>query len=145
MPQVSVREAAGFGRILMRDPRYVDRNVEVLAFYYPGEEALCDLICRVPFLGNLWALHDEPLTLTAEEAPTVGVPRQVRTYQFVNSEAAHQALKFWRRARLFEQIDGKDAIALSDRLSQHDVPDWSYGGYGDQWKGMVAVLRQTGD
>jgi hypothetical protein len=127
---------------MTRDPRYEDRNVEVLAFYYPGEEAPCDRVCHVPFLSNLWPLRDEVITLTAVEPPLIGVDRRTRTYRFGDAEAAHQALVFWNHAQSFEQLDGRSAIDLNDRLMAQDIPDWSYGGYGDRWDAMVAVLKQ---
>ena len=80
------------------------------SWHYPGAEAPCDRVCRVPFLGNLWPLGDEAFTLTA-----VGFDDETRTYRFTNSEAAYQALKFWDRGRLFEQVDGNGALALRRR------------------------------
>jgi len=79
---------------MIPDPRCEDRNVEVLAFYYPGEEAPCVRVCHVPFLGNLWPLRDEAFALAAMEPLLLVVERQARTYRFGNSEAAHQVLKF---------------------------------------------------
>jgi len=135
IPQLPTPEAPGFGRVMIRDPRYEDRNVEVLAFYYPGAPAPCDRVCNVPFLSNFWPLGDEAFPLTAT-CPDGGM----QTYRFNNSEAAFQALKFWQHGRLFETVDGDGALALRRRFAGRE--GYSYGGYEDRWRGMIAVLKQ---
>jgi hypothetical protein len=125
----------GGGGLTTRDPRGGGRDVDVVAFYYPGADAPCDRLCRAPFLGNFWPVGPGGISLTA-----TGVMRGTRTHQFENAEAAFQALKFWDAASRFESADGARAWRLRRELAGQE--DFSYGGYGNRWCGMLAVLRQ---
>jgi len=122
------------GEVMIRDPRPpCTRSVEVLGFYYPGREEDCDVLCGVGFLGNFWKL-DAPLRVTAA-AP--GMP--AKEHCFLNAEAAFQALKFWNQATDFENITGHEAFVLKRSLAGRE--DFTYGGKGSNWKGMLAVLE----
>lgn len=105
--------------------------VDVIAFYHPGHDEPCDKLCGAPFLGNFFVLA-EPLLLKAPSSP-----QQV---SFWNSEAAFQALKFWTRAEDFASLSGDEAFQLKKRFAGQE--DFFYGGYGSNWAGMLAVLRQ---
>merc|ERR1719160_1458437 len=60
---------------------------------------------------------------------------------FSNAEAAFQALKFWRiRLDAFRAAGGAEAFRLRKELRGHAKEDRSYGGYGSNWAGMMAVL-----
>ena len=41
---------------------------------------------------------------------------------------------------MFETVDGDGALALRRRFAGRE--DYSYGGYDDRWRGMIAVLKQ---
>lgn len=116
-------------RLQAADP-IEDQSVgPVIGFYYPGREEPCDLRCRAAFLGNFWLL-DEPLVLQ----PPCG-----QVQRFSNAEAAFQALKFWRRAEEFAVLSGEGAFRK--KLELRGYEDFGYGGFGSNWKAMLAVLR----
>mmetsp|Transcript_26969 Transcript_26969/g.64033 ORF Transcript_26969/g.64033 Transcript_26969/m.64033 type:complete len:188 (+) Transcript_26969:54-617(+) len=69
------------------------------------------------------------------EVPSFPGPRS-----FTNSEAAFQASKFWRdHVDEFSPCDGEQAFQLKKKLQGKE--DRSYGGFGNRWLAMQAVLR----
>mmetsp|Transcript_29830 Transcript_29830/g.55862 ORF Transcript_29830/g.55862 Transcript_29830/m.55862 type:complete len:323 (-) Transcript_29830:91-1059(-) len=148
------------------DPRSLSQaDVGLLAFYYPGEDTDWDRLCVSGFLGNFYPLEDllcleAPSAGPRAERRTAGVAdarhRQVsscrvwssqsspnklpgRVHEFRNAEAAFQALKFWDRAQEFEELSGGESFNLKWRLRGQE--DFSYGGFGSNWNGMLQVLR----
>jgi predicted NAD-dependent protein-ADP-ribosyltransferase YbiA (DUF1768 family) len=62
---------------------------------------------------------------------------------FDNAEAAFQALKFWiQHGDEFKRLSGDQAFQLRSKLGSEKKPDFSYGGYGNGWQGMLAVLEE---
>lgn len=117
----------------LQDPRVeAEGNVGLLGFYYPDREEPCDALCGAGFLGNFWQMKPQSLTLTAPVDPQ-------KPHHFNNAEAAFQALKFWNCAERFTDLSGTDAFRLKKGL--RGTEDFSYGGFGSNWKGMLAVLR----
>lgn len=114
------------------DPRTQGRLVGVIGFYYPGRSQPCDDLCGCGFLGNFWDLGADRMQLRAPNFPNQKV-------SFRNSEAAFQALKFWTQAELFKDLSGDDSFGLKKRFAGKE--DLSYGGYGSNWAGMMAVLK----
>merc|ERR1712048_318593 len=55
-----------------------------------------------------------------------------------NGEAAFQALKFWQIAEEFTDLSGE--MAFEKQQSLRGQEDFFYGGFGDDWKAMLAVL-----
>lgn len=94
----------------------------LVGFYYPGRKEPCDQLCGAGFLGNFF-----PASV------------RVKAFSFANAEAAFQALKFWELRQEFKSLSGDDAFRLKRRLSGKE--DWTYAGYGSNWKGMKDVLR----
>eukprot|EP00928_Gymnodinium_smaydae_P067803 TRINITY_DN5079_c0_g1_i1.p1 TRINITY_DN5079_c0_g1~~TRINITY_DN5079_c0_g1_i1.p1 ORF type:complete len:388 (-),score=68.88 TRINITY_DN5079_c0_g1_i1:76-1239(-) len=117
----------------MHDPRRPGEKVGMIAFYYPGRELPWDRVCQAGFLGNF---YPQPPGEDIKFAPP-SFPDQ--EHSFNNTEAAFQALKHWRRANEFEGVDGGGAFHLKKKYNPE--ADMSYGGYGSNWKGMLAVLR----
>lgn len=109
----------------MDDPRRNGHQVGVIAFYYPGHEEPCDMLCQAGFLGNFYELPGG-LSLMG--------------LSFTNSEAAFQALKYVKSnlASQFQHLSGDEAFRKKKALGN---PDFTYGGYGSNWKGMQAVLH----
>merc|ERR1712224_50869 len=119
------------GKVNDPDGRPVEKGL--LAFYYPGNETPWDKYCGCGFLGNFW--DQGPGALQVEAPVQPGVLRS-----FSNTEAAFQALKFWvHHGSDFEPVSGGDAFKLKKKLAGKE--DFSYGGYGSNWAGMLAVLR----
>lgn len=114
-----------------KTPLHLAKDVGLLAFYYPGREEAWDALCQAGFLGNFYNLP-ESLHLTAPNFPG-------KEHVFLNAEAAFQALKFWNRASEFEKLSGEESFRLKVKLRGHE--DFTYGGYGGNWQGMMAVLK----
>ena len=57
---------------------------------------------------------------------------------FQNAEAAFQACKFWSRAHEFSSLSGEEAFRKKKQLG---APDFTYGGFGSNWRAMRAVLE----
>jgi len=106
-------------------------QVGVIAFYYPDKEDACDALCQAGFLGNFWSVGQDGMRVSDRVRNT--------ECSFSNAEAAFQALKFWHAADQFRHASGGQAFQLKKRLGN---PDFSYGGYGSNWLGMLAVLEQ---
>jgi len=122
--------------ILFADPRRGSsgREVGVIAFYYPGHDEAWDALCGCGFLGNFWDLRSTGgMELEAPCQPGV-------RHSFTNAEAAFQSLKFWSRADEFAEASGNQAFRKKMQLKGSE--DFSYGGYGSNWAGMVSVLMQ---
>mmetsp|Transcript_3734 Transcript_3734/g.7402 ORF Transcript_3734/g.7402 Transcript_3734/m.7402 type:complete len:572 (+) Transcript_3734:70-1785(+) len=121
--------------VFCQDPRaaYGDL-VSVIGFYYPDKEEECDKICGAGFLGNFWQTP-QPLKLSAQSLRNMSLTE----HKFRNAEAAFQALKFWGDAREFENLTGDGAFVLKRHKAGFE--DRTYGGKGDNWKGMMAVLE----
>lgn len=109
-------------------------HVGVIAFYFPDKEESWDAMCKAGFGGNFWNLGRDKLRVTAH-APS----QAPKEHLFGNAEAAFQALKFWHRAEEFRNLTGGGAFRKKKELAGGE--DWSYGGYGTNYKGMLAVLR----
>eukprot|EP00421_Protoceratium_reticulatum_P049203 CAMPEP_0168452482 /NCGR_PEP_ID=MMETSP0228-20121227/49182_1 /TAXON_ID=133427 /ORGANISM="Protoceratium reticulatum, Strain CCCM 535 (=CCMP 1889)" /LENGTH=300 /DNA_ID=CAMNT_0008467147 /DNA_START=79 /DNA_END=978 /DNA_ORIENTATION=+ len=104
------------------DPRPTSQsdNVGLLAFYYPDAD-------------TKWDVGDSgTISLAAPRDPNA-------VHHFRNAEAAFQALKFWEHAADFEHVDGSRAFKLKG--DRHGQEDWSYAGFGSNWKAMSAVLQ----
>lgn len=115
------------------DPRQPDRRIGIVAFYYPDRPESWDIACQAGFLGNFWPQPaGENIVLTPPGFPDT-------RHTFKNAEAAFQALKFWKHANKFENCSGGEAFQLKKRLG---TPDWSYGGFGSNWAGMLGVLHE---
>jgi len=103
----------------------------LIGFYYPGREEAWDTLCGSGFLGNFWNLGSGALQLEAPCEPG-------RIVSFANAEAAFQALKFWPQADAFSGLSGNEAFRLKRSLAGNE--DFTYGGFGSNWAGMLAVL-----
>jgi len=74
------------------------------------------------------------------DALTVSPPAPRAPSTFTNSEAAFQALKFWNNAGEFRSLTGDQAFQKKKQYTGKE--DFQYGGYGGNWQGMLAVLRE---
>jgi len=120
--------------ILDPRPSSTGGHVGVIAFYFPDKEESWDAMCKAGFGGNFWNLGRDKLKVTAR------APSKAETeHCFGNAEAAFQALKFWHRAEEFRNLTGGGAFRKKKELAGGE--DWSYGGHGTNYKGMLAVLR----
>eukprot|EP00929_Paragymnodinium_shiwhaense_P119139 TRINITY_DN91016_c0_g1_i1.p1 TRINITY_DN91016_c0_g1~~TRINITY_DN91016_c0_g1_i1.p1 ORF type:complete len:250 (-),score=38.77 TRINITY_DN91016_c0_g1_i1:78-827(-) len=121
------------GAVTFQDPREEGTaEVDVIAFYYPSREEPCDRLCRAGFLGNF---HD----VSGSGGLTVEAPSYQDSRTFTNAEAAFQALKFWSKVDSFVHLNGEQAFQR--KLLLKGSEDFSYGGHGGNWQGMMAVLR----
>ena len=119
------RPAAGV--FTMDDPRSPDRHrCDLVGFYYPGRDTLVDRLCGARFLGNFWSCE---LCFS---------PPGHEARPFQNAEAAFQACKFWSRAHEFSSLSGEEAFRKKKQLG---APDFTYGGFGSNWRAMRAVLE----
>lgn len=103
-------------------------NGGLLAFYYPDRAEPCDHLCHAEFLANF---YPSPLVVA-------GV-------QFRNAEAAFQAQKFVTTAPQYLPnfqacVTGDQAFQLKRQLEAQHLNDPDYGGHGDNWSAMWAVL-----
>jgi len=120
----------------IEDPRKPGEQIGVIAFYFPGRSTPWDARCGAGFLGNFWRLpsgneitYDPPSFLD-------------RKFTFNNAEAAFQALKYWDKyGKQFEPLSGGQAFDLKKKLMK-EAPDFTYGGNGNNWLGMLAILRK---
>lgn len=87
-------------------------DTSLLAFYYPGEEDACDVVCGAGFLGNFYDLH-------ACNA-TIRLPFDRNFYEFRTAEGAYQAFKFPEQAHEFQSMTGSEAFQHSRRLAQRN-------------------------
>jgi len=110
-----------------------NREIGIVAFYYPGYETLFDHACRSSFLGNFYHLGPGSVKLSAPACPDV-------EYSFCNAEAAFQALKYWDQAKSYEYISGEEAFERKKWRRNVGKADRSYAGFGSNWAGMRAVL-----
>ena len=119
------RPAAGV--FTMDDPRSPGRHrCDLVGFYYPGRDTLVDHLCGARFLGNFWSCE---LCFS---------PPGHEARPFQNAEAAFQACKFWSCAHEFSSLSGEEAFRKKKQLG---APDFTYGGYGSNWRAMRAVLE----
>ena len=95
----------------------------MVAFYFPGRCAPCDLLCGAPFLGNF---HKGELKL--------------RELVFQTAEGAFQATKFWDEAHLFQDLDGQGAFDKARLLSMRRTPDSNAAGFASKLCAMEAVI-----
>lgn len=100
--------------------------VDIIAFYYPGRHTAADERCQATFLGNFYPSRLQ--LCPGDEKAAVS---------FQNAEAAFQSLKFWNRKEMFQELSAEEAFRLSRKLPE---PDWTYAGYGSNWKAMYDVL-----
>jgi len=118
--------------LTMLDPRSHAGQIGIVAFYHAGRDEAWDTLCCGRFLSNSYDLGRGSLRIE--------VPRQRGVAQvFSNVEAAFQALKCWERAREFQDVSGPDAVQVQRKYAGQQ--DFSFAGYGNKWKGMLAVLR----
>jgi uridine kinase/predicted NAD-dependent protein-ADP-ribosyltransferase YbiA (DUF1768 family) len=118
-------------QVMFSDPRFPGASkIGVLAFHYPGREDHCDTLCKASFLSNFFELTSNDLKLTPPNRAEVS---------FSNAEAAFQALKFWDKAFMFSSKSASQAQELKKEFARSE--DWTYAGFGSNWKGMCAVLR----
>lgn len=119
--------------VLFKDPSSkLGHNVGVIGFHNDGKEEAWDIMCGSSFLGNFYDLSPDWLEL---EAPC----DQGVTRTFKNAEAAFHALKFWFLAESFANLSGQAAVKKITRLNGHE--DLTYGGFGNNWNAMWAVLN----
>ena len=109
----------------MDDPRSGHR-CDLVGFYYPGRDTVVDRLCGARFLGNFWSCE---LCFS---------PPGHEARPFQNAEAAFQACKFWSRAHEFSSLSGEEAFRKKKQLG---APDFTYGGFGSNWRAMRAVLE----
>jgi len=109
-------------------------DLEVIAFYWPGKEAPCDVVCRAGFLANFYDVSPAQITVTA-----ITQLGKVVKHLFPNAESAFQALKFWDRADEFTGLSGDESFRKKSSL--RGTEDRSYGGFGSNWAGMWHVLK----
>lgn len=114
------------------DGCFNDKEAGLIAFYFPGREEAWDRLCQSSFLGNFHDMGSDSLLLTAPCDPQ-------RPRCFNNAEAAFQALKFWDRASEFQYLSGEEAFQKRQLFTGKE--DWTYGGFGSNWKAMMAVLQ----
>ena len=119
------RPAAGV--FTMDDPRSPGHRCDLVGFYYPGRDTLVDSLCGAGFLGNFWSCE---LCFS---------PPGHEARPFQNSEAAFQACKFWSRAHEFSSLSGHEAFRKKKQLGE--AKDFTYGGFGSNWRAMRAVLE----
>lgn len=111
----------------MDDPRSPGRHrCDLVGFYYPGRDTVVDHLCGARFLGNFWSCE---LCFS---------PPGHEARPFQNAEAAFQACKFWSCAHEFSSLSGQEAFRKKKQLG---APDFTYGGYGSNWRAMRAVLE----
>lgn len=121
-------------RYRIDDPRN-GGAIDCVAFYHPGRDEPWDTKCRCGFLGNFYDMGPDKLSVKARSTQQQSESQQ----SFRNSEAAFQALKFWPQAEWFRNCSGDDAFHLKQQLSGSE--DFSYGGTGSNWAGMMLVLK----
>jgi predicted NAD-dependent protein-ADP-ribosyltransferase YbiA (DUF1768 family) len=85
-------------------------------------------MCCAGFLGNF---H--------EVAEGIEVNLNGSRNTFRNAEAAFQALKFWDHADEFTKETGGGAFRKKRKLAGKE--DFTYGGTGSNWQGMLLILR----
>ena len=110
-------------------------KVGIIGFYYPDRPEPVDKLCNAGFLGNFWNTE----TFGGRIAVAKNGDGASSAVAFSNSEAAFQALKFWRNAGDFENLTGKEAFKLKRSLKGQE--DFTYAGDGSNWAGMMAVLE----
>eukprot|EP00418_Pyrodinium_bahamense_P044382 CAMPEP_0179210070 /NCGR_PEP_ID=MMETSP0796-20121207/104773_1 /TAXON_ID=73915 /ORGANISM="Pyrodinium bahamense, Strain pbaha01" /LENGTH=224 /DNA_ID=CAMNT_0020915035 /DNA_START=68 /DNA_END=739 /DNA_ORIENTATION=+ len=119
--------------VQFKDPRSGGmRDIGIIGFFHPGRDEAV-LLCRAGFLGNRFDVghHGGCLELEAPCTPGSALFRHV--------DAALQALLFWAHAGELSQLSDSEAVRwVQQRAGQEDL---TYGGFGSQWKAMLAVLR----
>ncbi|CAE8609996.1 unnamed protein product, partial [Polarella glacialis] len=109
----------------------------LLAFYYPGKQEHCDVLCGAGFLGNFYDVK-----MCGSELQVSPKLRSYKALCFRTAESAFQALKFWSMAEEFQDLTGDQAFKRTRDLEKHGCPvDSSYSGYGNNWNAMLTVLR----
>jgi len=119
-----------------KDPRKPESEVGIIAFSYPAMgnqmEDPCDRICGAGILGNAYELGHAKIQLEAPSDP--GQPKS-----FQNALAAFEATHFWLIADQFEGSTGEQALILKAEFAGNE--DNTYGGFGNQFAAMQAVLK----
>jgi len=106
------------------------QNVGLVGFYF---DEVWDQMCGAGFCGNFWPLSPQGLEVEARGEP--GVRKR-----FTNAEAAFQALKFWNIAHEFQDHTGEQALRKKRQLVGHHQ-DYTFAGFGSNWRAMWAVLQ----
>jgi len=116
----------------MHDPRKNNGSfTNIIAFYFPGHVTKWDKLCASKFLGNF---HEECLELALPDRPDLG------KLTYGNAEAAFQSTKFARNVEHFTYpVTAERAFQIS-RDHRADA-DLNYGGHGNNWSAMMAVLK----
>merc|ERR1712166_180198 len=113
--------------------------VSVIGFYGSHHNQIgpsaVDSACNATFLGNWWT----PAPLRSFAPPT----HASDPHSFVCSEAVYWAVQWWSpHAHSFERLNGQQAFELALKLINSSVPqDPTWGGFGDKWTMMNAILR----
>jgi len=105
------------------------QDVGLIGFYF---DEVWDSMCGAGFCSNHWPLGPWDLEVEARTDP--GVRKR-----FSNAEAAFQALKFWGIAHEFQDLTGEQALLKKRQLAGRQ--DYSFAGFGNNWRGMWAVLE----
>lgn len=110
------------------DPRIFGREVELLAFYFPGRLEACDRLCRAAFLGNFYEIPG-------------GI--DVQEMNFRTAEGAFQALKVHDCAKArFANVSGEEAFLLSRDAAMQKHLDPRFSGHLSSWAAMLFVLQK---
>jgi len=111
------------------------QNVGLVGFNF---DEIWDSMCGAGFCGNHWPLSPRDLEVEARANPQVTADRKC----FANAETAFQALKFWNIANEFQNLTGEQALQKKRQLVGRQVtPDYSFAGFGSNWRGMWAILQ----
>jgi len=108
-------------------------SVQVAAFSNPCPQEVVNKICEAPFLANHWDLGRSGLQLQVPEVPHVWE-------NFSNAQAAFIALSFWQKVGDFAGVSAEEAEKMAGQMEGSEAS--TYAGYGSEWNGMFAVLRQ---
>ena len=115
-----------------RVPGHDFRVARVVTRGHPGRPTDADNTFQAGFLGNFWK---SPMTFSPPNQPKM---------PFECAEAAFQACKWWGRASEFSLLDGEEAFKLKRKL-EGQGSDFTYGGFGNNWKAMMGVLEAKFD
>ncbi len=100
---------------------------EIVGFNFLGKNILIDKVCVAGWLSNHYPL--------SQENTMSGVPKT-----FLNAEAAFQAYKFTRITGVVDEFTTLDAAQALERKGAYKA-DKTFGGCGNKWKAMLAVLK----
>lgn len=122
-----------------RDDAKSGAEVSVVGFYGSHHNAMgnskVDSACNATFLGNWW---------TPAHLNNFAPPDHISNpHSFMCSEAGYWACQWWSRAGEFEGLNGQEVFEHALMLIKAGVPqDPSWGGFGNSWRMMIAILRK---